>query len=67
MYIGKRAAVLGLQEIELDEGPLARDIPHSAFYYFRCIVCACVCVRVRVRVFTQWGPLARDIPHSVFY
>jgi len=53
MYVGKRAAVLGLQEIELDEGPLARDIPHSAFYYFRCIVCACVRVRVRVRVFTQ--------------
>jgi len=35
MYVGKRAAVLGLQEIELDEGPLARDIPHTAFYYTR--------------------------------
>lgn len=35
LYVGKRAAVLGLQEIELDEGPLARDIPHTAFYYCR--------------------------------
>jgi tetratricopeptide (TPR) repeat protein len=35
MYVGKRAAVLGLQEIELDEGPLSRDIPHTAFYYTR--------------------------------
>lgn len=35
LFAGKRAAVLGLQEIELDEGPLARDIPHTAFYYFR--------------------------------
>ena len=24
-----------MQEIELDEGPLARDIPHTAFYYVR--------------------------------
>jgi len=24
-----------VQEIELDEGPLARDIPHTAFYYVR--------------------------------
>lgn len=35
LFVGKRPTVLGLQEVELDEGALSRDIPHKAFYYFR--------------------------------
>ena len=34
LYVSKRPTVMGLQEVELDEGALS-DIPHKAFYYFR--------------------------------
>jgi hypothetical protein len=35
LYSGKRVAVLGLQEVELDEGALSRDIDVQCFYYCR--------------------------------
>lgn len=35
LYVSRRPTVLGLQEVELDEGALSIDVPHKAFYYFR--------------------------------